>query len=128
MDSNKGNCGEKWKKRPRLSLSLKNRRFASPLTANEMRKVCEGFNPQNTDWTLGVLQEWLKQRDNDQCPSDLLERPSAEKLNYWLSCFIVECRQVDGQPILPVLTSTIGWIQWMFIRAKRFWKKSLIME
>ena len=32
-----------------------------------------------------------------ECPSDLLERPSAEKLNYWLSCFVVG-RRVDGQP------------------------------
>ena len=63
---------------------------------------CEGFTPQNTtkttDWALRVFQEWQKQRDGDQCPSDLLESPSAEKLNYWLSCFVIECRRVDGQP------------------------------
>ena len=67
-----------------------------------MTKVSEGFTPQNTtentDWALGVFQEWQKQRDDDQCPSDLLQCPSAEKLNYWLSCSVVECRQVDGQP------------------------------
>ena len=66
-----------------------------------MTKFFEGFTPQNTtknsDWALRVFQEWQKQRDGDQCPSDLLERPSAEKLNYWLSRFVVECRRVDGQ-------------------------------
>ena len=45
-----------------------------------------------------MFQEWQKQRDGDPCHSDLLERPSVEKLNYWLSCFVVECRRVDGQP------------------------------
>ena len=98
MDSKKEKCGENSKKRHRLSLS----RFASPLTANEMTKVCEGFTPQNTtkntDRALRVFQEWQKQRDGDQCPSDLLECPSAEKLNYWLSRFVIECRRVDGQP------------------------------
>ena len=67
-----------------------------------MAKVCEGFTPQNTtentDWALRVFQEWQKQRDGDQYPSDLLERPSAERLNYWLSHFVIECQRVDGQP------------------------------
>ena len=62
-------------KRPRLSLSLKNRRFASPLTANEMRKVCEGFTPQNrtknTDWSPHVFQEWQKKRDGGMVISAL---------------------------------------------------------
>ena len=94
----------------RLSLSLKNRRFASSLTANdrEMRKVCEGFTPQNTtkntDWALRVFQEWEKQRNGDQCNSDLLEHPSAEKLNCWLSCFVAECRRVDGQPYSSIVS------------------------
>ena len=78
MDSDKENCGEKSKKRPRLSLSLKN-----------LSTYCK-----QDDET----ERWQKQRDGDQCPSDLLERPSAEKLNYWLSCFVVEYRRVDGQP------------------------------
>ena len=109
--------GENSKKRPRLSLSLKNRRFASPLNANEMTKVCEGFTPQNTTkntdcQALRVFQEWQKQRDGDRCPSDLLERHSAEKLNYWLYRFVVECRRASRWATLSFqcFISTLGWI------------------
>ena len=56
-----------------------------------------------------------EQRDGDQCPSDLLERPSAEKLNYWLSYFVVECRRVDGQ---PYLSSTLYQLLLRFSRSK----------
>ena len=34
----------------------------------------------------------------DICPLDLLEKPEAEKLNFWLSRFIVEARRKDGEP------------------------------
>ena len=37
------------------------------------------------------------------CPLDLLEKPEAEKLNFWLSCFVVEARRKDGEPY-PVRT------------------------
>ena len=62
-----------------------------------------------------VFQEWQKKRDDDQCPSDLLERPSAEKFNCWLFCFVVECRRVGGQPypfstLYQLLTGFSGYL------------------
>ncbi len=121
MDSNKENLnvvsGEKPGKKPRLSLSLKKKRFAPPLTEPDMKKVCEGFTPKNTtkntEWALKVFHEWQDQRDSDnddKCPSDILLCPSAEKINYWLSRFVVECRRGDGnsypaQYIIPAA----GW-------------------
>ena len=55
------------RKKRRLSLSLKDKRFATPLAERDMQKVCEGFTPKN------------------------------ETLNYWLSRFVVECRRGDGK-------------------------------
>ena len=90
------------RKKTRLSLSLKNKRFAAPLTETEMGKLCEGYTPQNTakntSWALRVFKDWESQRDGEQCPSDLFESPSAEKLNYWMSRFVVESRRSDGNP------------------------------
>ena len=55
------------RKKRRLSLSLKDKRFATPLAERDMQKVCEGFTPKNAT------------------------------LNYWLSRFVVECRRGDGK-------------------------------
>ena len=96
-------------KKPRLSLSLKGKgkaRFAAPLPQEKMASVCEGYTPpntsKNTDWSVRVLDEWRKARpiagDEEQCPENLLECPVAEKLDYWLSRFVIECRRVDGKP------------------------------
>ena len=32
------------------------------------------------------------------CPSDLLEHPDVQLLNFWLSRFVVEARREDGKP------------------------------
>ena len=51
-----------------------------------------------------------------QNPLGLLENPDAGKLNYWLSCFIVEVRCKNGEPypawtlyLLAGLLHYIGW-------------------
>ena len=90
------------KKKSRLSLSLKKKRFAKPLTKAEVSKVREGFVPENTSknttWGLRVFEAWRDQRKcEEKCPSDLLESPSAESLDYWLSLFVAECRRADGE-------------------------------
>jgi len=37
----------------------------------------------------------------EQCPENLLEVPTVERLNYWLSRFVVEVYREDGKPYLP---------------------------
>ena len=64
-----------------------------PLSEGEMAQVCEGYTPQNTkkntDRAMRVFNNWRCQRGDssgvEKCPSDLLENPSAEKINYWLA-------------------------------------------
>jgi len=54
---------------------------------------------KSTDRALRVFCEWRRQRNASQpekCPSDLLESPSAQPLNYWLSRCSVEARRADG--------------------------------
>ena len=91
-------------KKRRLSLSLKGKgRFATPLQQEEMLSVCEGSTPENTkkntEWAVHVFNEWRTERPavDEQCPPDLLECPSAEKLDFCLSRFVMECRRADGQ-------------------------------
>ena len=31
------------------------------------------------------------------CPADLLESPTIDSLNFWLSCFVIEARRADGK-------------------------------
>jgi len=60
-------------------------------------------NTENsTVWALRTFTDWCDERNKcsaiqAKCPLDLLENPDAEKLNYWLSHFIVEARRKDGE-------------------------------
>lgn len=58
-----------------------------------------------TNWAARVFDEWRSERISDvcdeECPDDLLESPSAEAINYWLSRFVVECRHRDGEHYPP---------------------------
>ena len=88
-------------KKRRLSLSLKKKgRFAESLQEEEMTHVWEAYTPDNTSkstqWAVRVFYDRCSGRA--ACPSDLLESPVAEKLDYWLSHFAVECRREDGEP------------------------------
>ena len=69
-----------------------------------MSKLCEGYTPdntkKNTGWAVRVFDEWRNERSDacdEECPADLLESPSVESINYWLSRFVVECRRRDGE-------------------------------
>ena len=86
-------------KKNKLSLN----RFASPLTDEAMSNLAKGPTVANTkkstDRALRVFCEWRRQRNASQpekCPSDLLESPSAQPSNYWLSRCSVEARRADG--------------------------------
>ena len=58
---------------------------------------------KSTAWALRTFTDWRNERNRhaaigDKCPLDLLENPEANKLNFWLSRFIVEARRKDGEP------------------------------
>ena len=82
--------------------------FKAPHSPTTMAKICQGYMPQNTakstSWGLRVFRAWRDHRNKsvaEQCPADLLEVPTVEHLNYWLSHFVVEARREDGQPYPP---------------------------
>ena len=88
---------------PAKRKKLSRNRFAAPLSDGAMSNVSKGPTVANTkkstDWAMCVFGEWRKQRNvrqSDKCPSDLLESPSAEALNRWLSRFAVEACRADG--------------------------------
>ena len=52
---------------------------------------------------MRTFTDWHDERNKcsaiqAKCPLDLLENPDPEKLNYWLSHFIVEARRKDSEP------------------------------
>ena len=58
---------------------------------------------KSTAWALRTFNDRRSERNKqsatgDICPLGLLEKPEAEKLNFWLSCFVVEVRRKDGEP------------------------------
>lgn len=88
----------------------KKKRFGSPKSSSVMDSFRKGYVPsntkKNTSWALGVFNTWREERNKDeksaeQCPLDLLERPTALSLNHWLTYFVVEARRADGQPYPP---------------------------
>ena len=94
---------------------LKLKHFAPPLSELEMTNVEKGPTVKNTqkctDWAVRVFSEWCEERNTseaEKCPADLLDKPSPEAMNYWLSRFVVEARRADG-PIL-LLPSTNCWL------------------
>ena len=82
-------------------------RFAKPLSETQMTDLKKGPVVPNTEkstaWVLRTFNDWHNERNKqsatgDICPLDLLEKPEAEKLNFWLSRFDVEARHKDGEP------------------------------
>ena len=60
--------------------------------------------PEFTSWAVRVFQSWREQRNKhvtEQCPEKLLEEPTVELLNYWLSHFVTEVRREDIKPYPP---------------------------
>ena len=50
---------------------------------------------------MHAFEQWQDQRhekSSEECPSDLLEKPTADSLNRWLPRFVVEARREDGKP------------------------------
>ena len=85
----------------------KKARFAKPLSETQMTDLEKGPVVPNTEkstaWALKTFNDWCNERNKqsatgDICPLDLLEKPEAEKLNFWLSRFDVEARHKDGKP------------------------------
>ena len=85
----------------------KKARFPKPLSEMQMTNLEKGPVVPNTEkstaWALRTFNDWRNERNKqsatgDICPLDLLEKPEAEKLNFWLSRFVVEARCKDGEP------------------------------
>ena len=102
-------------------------RFASPLTEEAMSNVAKGPTVANTkkctDWAIRVFNEWRKQRNasqSDKCPSNLLESPSAELLNHWLSRFATEARRADGDryPSSTLYQLLVGLLRYACLHSK----------
>ena len=93
----------------------KKRRFNSPVSPGKMGTICKGVVPSNTkkatSWAVRVFDEWRLERNatatGEQCPLELLEKPDAHSLNYWLSRFVVEMRRADGDPYPPTTISNV---------------------
>lgn len=88
----------------------KRKRFSSPKSKVEMKKIGQGFVPKNTqkstDWAVKVYREWVRERNkrtnsDGEVPSDLLEHPVDSTLNYWLAQFVFEVRREDREPYPP---------------------------
>ena len=84
-------------------------RFNPPTGNEEMSRICSGFVPQNTlkntSWAMNVYMEWREQRNSsdpsNQCLDNLLECPTIEGLNFWLSHFVCEIKNKKGEPYPP---------------------------
>ena len=83
----------------------KDDRLLKPISPFKMQDYCDGDVHKNTqkatDWALRLFREWRENRNHvnsqEQCPSMLLEEPRPDRLNYWLSQFVVEARHKDGK-------------------------------
>ena len=95
----------------KLRLSLQKPRPKSRferVDEKEMSVICKGYIPPNTEkntrWGVTVFNDWKSSRNREseeKCPDDILERPEALKLNFWLSRFVAEVRRSDGKPYPP---------------------------
>ena len=88
--------------------------FASLVSLSKMDMICLGYVPPNTkkatSWAVHTFEQWRDQRNNkssEESPSDLLEKPTADSLNRWLLCFVVEARHEDRKPYPPSSISNL---------------------
>ena len=97
----------------RLSLSLKRplrEANCSPLPTHPdlVEKASKGVIPystlQNTNWAVGTLLSWVKQRNHlvsEQFEPDILSCRDAECLLYVLRLSMMEARKVDNKRYSP---------------------------
>ena len=62
-----------------------------------MDMICRGLVAPNTkkaiSWAVRAFEQWQDQwneKSSEECPSDLLEKLTADRLNCWLPRFVVE--------------------------------------
>ena len=86
-------------------------RFASPVSPSKMDMICQGYVPPNTkkatSWAVRAFEQWRDQQNEKSSPSDLLEKPTADSLNRWLPCFVVEARRENGKLYPPSRISNL---------------------
>ena len=97
-------------KKRKLSLSLKKKRRFSSVSNQEVQSLTKKQIPKNTDantrWAMKNLRDWhadYNERYPDcKCPDSVLS-PSCtkEELNKWLTIFISETRNQNGENYPP---------------------------
>ena len=95
------------KEHPQTLFYYVSERFAKPKTDVDVKLAQESAEPhttaQSTKWALNLWSEWSNNRitkhgDGPSMPPHLL---SFEKMNYWMSKFILEVRRKDGLEYPP---------------------------
>ena len=93
-------------KKAKTSMRPSKGRFKAPTTNEEMTVISKVYVPlntqKNTDWAMrGFMErraEWNERDPGNQCLMDLVEKPDAQQINYWLCRFVTKVRKKDGQP------------------------------
>ena len=110
----------------------KKKRFANPVSEEQMSSYAKGVINDNTDestkWAVNAFTAWVHERNkscttySQRCPEDLLtNKPTAENLNLWLCRFMLEVRKGDGTPY-PA-KSLYQILCGLYRRAKSHWKE-----
>ena len=90
---------------------LQEGRFTAPHSPTTMSKICQGYiTTKSISWAVRVFRSWCDERNKrveEQCPETLLEEPTVDNLNYWLSRFVVEVSREDGKPYPPTSINNI---------------------
>ena len=84
----------------RNHIELPPKRFASPVTEDDLLKKVKDAVPSNTrkttEWCVNTWQEWANWRESSGVgvPPQLDAGISNKELSFWLPCFVVEvCTQ-----------------------------------
>ena len=97
-------------KKCKLSLSLSREHRFSVVSENEIKNLEKRQVPKTTDastrWAFKILKDWVYEFNDrngeEQCPESILS-PSCtkEELNKWLTLFIAETRNQNGDQYPP---------------------------
>ena len=97
-------------KKQRLSLSLRDTRF-KPITQNQVQELEKKIVPKSTtaatQWAMKIFREWFadyndRKTDQEKCPDIVLSSDCpSDVLNKWMTVFVEETRNSDGENYPP---------------------------
>ena len=80
-------------------------RFADPVSDEDVRKLIEGQENQNTKkntkWAVGVWEKWRASRIKMGTAVQELRNMTTKDMNFYLGRIIIEARKQDGTPYTP---------------------------